>query len=62
MIGSGLLGFTIFPIYPLLMELANEVSFPVGEASSIGYLFAGAQIWTFAFGFAISTVVTGETS
>lgn len=39
--GSFLFGFSTIPAHPILIEFAVEVSFPVGEGTVVGLLYAG---------------------
>ncbi|XP_067409595.1 solute carrier family 49 member A3 [Emydura macquarii macquarii] len=41
---SSLFGFFGFSIYPVVMELAVECSYPVGEGTSTGLIFVSGQI------------------
>lgn len=40
-IGSGMLSFFFYPSFAAILELGCELVFPIGEASSSGFLFAG---------------------
>eukprot|EP00743_Colponemidia_sp_Colp-15_P004645 GILK01005006.1.p1 GENE.GILK01005006.1~~GILK01005006.1.p1 ORF type:complete len:457 (-),score=72.14 GILK01005006.1:248-1618(-) len=43
-ISAALLGLFMTPVMPLSLELACEVTYPVGEATSAGFLLTGGQI------------------
>ena len=42
-----LLGFFLIPQVPIFLELGCELAFPIGEASSSGFLLAGGQLTGF---------------
>lgn len=41
------LGFFFVPQIPVFLDFGCEVAFPIGEASSSGYLIAGGQLGGF---------------
>ncbi|XP_035665722.1 solute carrier family 49 member A3-like [Branchiostoma floridae] len=41
----GIFGFFGFALYPISMELAIEVTYPVAEATSSGLLIVSGQVW-----------------
>lgn len=43
----GLTGYFFIPQIALFLELGCEVAFPIGEASSSGFLLAGGQLTGF---------------
>jgi FLVCR family feline leukemia virus subgroup C receptor-related protein len=52
-----ILGFFIIPIVPILLEFANEVCFPVGEAVTSGFLYSIAHVLGFFLGTLFSLIV-----
>ncbi|KAI4798134.1 hypothetical protein KUCAC02_022263 [Chaenocephalus aceratus] len=44
-----LFGFFGFSIYPVVMELAVECTYPVGEATSSGLIFVSGQVQSFLY-------------
>lgn len=42
---SALNGFFFIPCVPLMLELSVELTYPAGEAMSVGLIFAGGQLW-----------------
>lgn len=44
------LGFFVIPVIPILLELASEVCFPIGEATVTGFIFTVAHIIAFLLG------------
>lgn len=44
------MGFFLFPFYATLMDLSNEVAFPIGESTSSGFLLCGGQLFGFVLG------------
>ena len=49
-IPSIVLGFFVLPIVPILLELANEVCFPVNEVVISGFLLGIAHVAAFGLG------------
>lgn len=52
-----ILGFFIIPIIPILLELANEVCFPIGEATVTGFIYTVAHIVSFCLGSLFSLIL-----
>ncbi|EGR33456.1 major facilitator superfamily protein, putative [Ichthyophthirius multifiliis] len=52
-----ILGFFIIPIVPILLEFANEVCFPVGEAIISGFLYSIAHVVGFLLGSLFSLII-----
>ena len=48
--GGGIIGIFLIPMPSLFMAYSSEVSFPEGEGSSTGYLFAASQTFGFVIG------------
>lgn len=42
-IGMSLIGLNMLPIIPLSFDLGCELSFPIGEAITVGTLMTGGQ-------------------
>jgi len=42
---SAFIGFTMTPVLPLSLELATEISYPIGEATACGFLMTNGQIF-----------------
>ncbi len=53
-------GFFMVPLIPIMLELACEISFPVGEEAASGFLFAADHITAFILGIILSLVAKGE--
>ncbi|EGR32020.1 major facilitator superfamily protein, putative [Ichthyophthirius multifiliis] len=51
------LGFFIIPIIPIMLELANEVCFPVGEAIVSGFLYSISHVIGFVLGSGFSLII-----
>lgn len=47
---SACAGFFVIPVASLFAAYASQLTFPVGQGSATGYLFAGAQTIGFIFG------------
>jgi hypothetical protein len=43
----GFVGFFFIPQLPIILELGCELAYPIGEASSSGFLLAGGQLLGF---------------
>jgi hypothetical protein len=43
-VSAALLGFSMTPVLPISLELACEITFPVGESTSSGLLMANGQV------------------
>ena len=56
-----ILGFFIIPIVPILLEFANEVCFPVGEAMISGFLYSIAHVIGFVLGSMFSLILDSFT-
>jgi Na+/melibiose symporter-like transporter len=52
--------FFLIPLVPIMLELACEVAFPVGEGSAVGLLFAIGNFSGFVLGIFLSLIVQGE--
>lgn len=51
------LGFFIIPIIPILLELANEVCYPIGEATVTGFIYTIAHVSAFGLGSLFSVII-----
>jgi len=51
------LGFFIIPVIPILLELANEVCYPIGEATVTGFIYTLAHISSFILGSIFSLII-----
>lgn len=54
---SGLAGFFLIPNVSLYLAYSAEVSFPIGEGSAGGYLFAAAQTFGAILGGIVITII-----
>lgn len=54
---AGLAGFFLIPNVSLYLAYSAEVSFPVGEGSAGGYLFAAAQTFGALLGAIVITII-----
>ncbi len=52
--------FFLIPLVPIMLELACELAFPVGEGSAAGLLFAMGNFAGFILGIFLSLIVQGE--
>ena len=52
--------FFLIPLVPIMLELACELVFPVGEGSAAGMLFAMGNFAGFLFGAILSAIVQGN--
>lgn len=62
MIPAMTLGFFIIPIIPMLLEFANEVTFPIGEATVTGFIYTLAHIVSFLLGSLFSIIIDAAPS
>lgn len=62
MIPALTLGFFIIPVIPILLELANEVCYPIGEATVTGFIFTVAHIAGFLLGSGFSLIIDSAPS
>uniref|UniRef100_A0A3B4BA40 Solute carrier family 49 member 3 n=1 Tax=Periophthalmus magnuspinnatus TaxID=409849 RepID=A0A3B4BA40_9GOBI len=53
-----LFGFFGFSVYPVAMELSVECSYPVGEATSAGLIFASGQVQSVLYMFLLQSLTT----
>jgi hypothetical protein len=51
--------FFLIPLVPIMLELACETAFPVGEGSAAGLLFAMGNFSGFVLGIFLSLIVQG---
>ncbi len=51
------LGFFIVPAIPIILELANEVCFPIGEAVITGFIYSFSHIMGFILGSIFSFIL-----
>jgi FLVCR family feline leukemia virus subgroup C receptor-related protein len=51
------LGFFIVPVIPIMIEFANEVCYPIGEATITGFLFSVAHVLGFFLGSGFSFII-----
>ena len=54
---SALNSFFLIPLVPMMLELACEEAFPVGEGFAVGLLYAGNNLLGFIFGTILSVIV-----
>lgn len=54
---AGLAGFFLIPNVSLYLAYSAEVTFPIGEGSAGGYLFAGGQTFGAVLGAVVITVL-----
>ncbi|KAL4477768.1 hypothetical protein ABPG72_018942 [Tetrahymena utriculariae] len=52
-----ILGFFVIPIIPILLELANEVCFPIGEATVTGFIYTVSHVVSFLLGSLFSLII-----
>lgn len=48
---SALVGFFLIPLPSILIAYSSEITFPIDESSSAGYLLASSQTFGFLMGF-----------
>lgn len=53
-----LFGFFGFSVYPVAMELSVECSYPVGEATSAGLIFASGQVQSVVYMVLLQSITT----
>lgn len=51
--------FFLIPLVPIMLELACETTFPVGEGTAVGLLFAMGNFSGFVLGVFLSLIVQG---
>jgi hypothetical protein len=51
--------FFLIPLVPIMLELACETAFPVGEGTAAGLLFAMGNFAGFVMGTFLSLIVQG---
>ncbi|EGR32652.1 major facilitator superfamily protein, putative [Ichthyophthirius multifiliis] len=51
------LGFFVIPLIPIILELANEVCFPIGEAVITGFIYSISHIMGFLLGMGFSVII-----
>lgn len=56
---AGLCGFFLYPFFTTMAELATEIAFPVGDATSSGFVLAGGELFGFVAGMILEAVVDG---
>jgi len=59
-IGIISIGFFLIPAAPLMIEFCCELSYPVGEASSVGFMDAFLKLSAFFVGTFVSFVAKGS--
>ena len=52
--------FFLIPLVPIMLELACETAFPVGEGAAAGLLFAMGNFAGFVLGIILSLIVQGK--
>jgi FLVCR family feline leukemia virus subgroup C receptor-related protein len=50
----------MIPIIPIILQFSCELVFPVGEASSTGFLYASGQFLGFALGLLFLSFLDGK--
>jgi hypothetical protein len=55
-ISSGFISFSFYPTFAAILELGCETVFPIGEASSSGFIFAGGQLMSFILGLSLQSL------
>ena len=60
-IAVGLIGFNVLPCIALGSELAAEISAPVGEAYSCGYIGISGSIFTLLIVFPLNYLISRKT-
>lgn len=48
---GGMVGFFLIPLPSILITYSSEITFPIDESSSAGYLLASSQTFGFLIGF-----------
>jgi hypothetical protein len=55
------IGLFVVPVAPCFIEFASEIAFPVGESNVTGFLFTGAHVFGFAYGYVASAIMDNKT-
>ena len=58
---SALTGLFLFPYITTVVELATEIAFPIGEATSGGTLLSAGQLLGFVLGISLQFLLDGKT-
>jgi hypothetical protein len=53
-----LVGFFIVPLIPSMLEFSCETNFPIGEATTTGFIFAISHIFSGILGLAMTALVS----
>ena len=56
-----LVGFFIVPLIPAMLEFSSETNFPIGEATTTGFIFALSHIFGGSLGLGMTALVSQKT-
>jgi len=57
---SSMTGFFVYPVIAICVEVSCGLIFPIGEATSTGFLFAGGQTFGGILGIILLELIKGE--
>lgn len=57
LITAALYGSALLPVLPICVALASEVTYPISEATPIGFMVMGGMIWSAVLIFAMSAII-----